>query len=485
MRARNWILPIISILLPYVVFEILRSEPALDRKLIMPVGHFTIVSIVSFLSAIVAIAIGVVGNRLRNTKVVLLSLSFLSLSVLLTVHGLSTPHFILDQTHLPSVAAPFSILLAVIWLWLSSLPSDSPMVRFISQYVQYLLPVWSGFLVLLGSVGMLFPDVVQFIPLHVHPLNWGVSLFVIVVSFLTMIRYYRSYLYSRFPLQIAIVFSAAWMIVAQLVMVMGELWRISWWYYHFLLLGSMIVMVVGLYRQYADKQSLVGAMRSLFTTDPVERITCSISPSIRALMMATEKKDKYTAGHNLRVALYALQLGEELNLMPDQLRAIAQGTIIHDVGKIDIPDAILNKPGKLTSEERLVIETHPLKGYDMCRTLGFMKEELEIIRSHHERWDGKGYPDGLSGEQIPLMARIVAVVDVYDALTSERAYRKAMLHHEAIAYLVNQKGCHFDPVCIDAWVRVCERNPTIYPFPTDILEKGEKDWAYIPISQTS
>jgi HD-GYP domain-containing protein (c-di-GMP phosphodiesterase class II) len=129
-----------------------------------------------------------------------------------------------------------------------------------------------------------------------------------------------------------------------------------------------------------------------------------------------------------------------LGLRPDQLRPLAQGTIVHDVGKIDIPDQILNKPGRLSPEERLVIEMHPVSGYEMCRSLGFMKEELGIIRWHHERWDGGGYPDQLRGEQIPITARIVAVADVYDALTSNRSYRQAMTHQEALAFLNEHNG---------------------------------------------
>ncbi|MCI3924673.1 HD domain-containing protein [Paenibacillus sp. TRM 82003] len=140
---------------------------------------------------------------------------------------------------------------------------------------------------------------------------------------------------------------------------------------------------------------------------------------------------------------------------------------MHDVGKIEIPDAILNKPGRLSPEERAMIELHPVKGYDMCRGLGFMKEELEIIRWHHEKWGGGGYPDGLRGDAIPMLARIVAVADVYDALTSNRAYRKAMTHEQAMSLLNEQRGSHFDPACIEAWQRVCARDPARYPLPSD------------------
>lgn len=233
----------------------------------------------------------------------------------------------------------------------------------------------------------------------------------------------------------------------------------------------MIVMITGLYRQYALKHSLSDAIRALFTTDPIERITNCLSPSVKALIVATESKDRYTAGHNFRVALYALKLAEELRLRPEQLRAVAQGTIIHDIGKIQIPDPILNKPGKLTPGEREVIEKHTVRGYEMCKNLGFMKDELSIIRSHHEKWDGSGYPDQLQGEQIPFMARIVAVADVYDALTSNRAYRTAWSHEEAISFLQKNSGTHFDPSCVEAWIQLCDRDSSVYQYPAMMIHE--------------
>ena len=109
-----------------------------------------------------------------------------------------------------------------------------------------------------------------------------------------------------------------------------------------------------------------------------------------------------------------------------------------------------------------------------------MKEELEIIRGHHEKWDGTGYPDRLQGEQIPIMARIVAVADVYDALTSTRSYRQAMTHAGAMDILSRNQGSHFDPACVEAWVRVCERNPSFYPYPSDLTAEETKKYLLSP-----
>lgn len=480
MKYRSRFVLAASMLVPFLLFEYIRLHPAIDVRLFLPKGHFYVVSSVAFLAVIVAIAVGLAGARLRNIQVTFLSLSFLSLAGVFAVHGLSTPDLLLQATHLPGVTAPLSIILATLWLWMSSLPSDNRWIQFLSRFRRYLLPFWTFLLVASGILAMLHPHLVDFLPLNIHPFNWAVAILTILLNVITQYRFYSSYLYSRFPLQKAIVYSSGWLIVAQLIMLLGKSWHLSWWLYHFLLLAATLMMLVGLVKQYAAKHSLTGAIRALFTTDPVERITNSLSPSVKELIIATEKKDIYTAGHNFRVTLYALKLAEEMRLRPEQLRAVAQGTIIHDVGKIHIPDAILNKPGKLTPEERAVIETHPVKGYEMCRGLGFMKEELEIIRGHHEKWDGTGYPDRLQGNQIPFLARIVAVADVYDALTSTRAYRQAMTHQEAMDFLSRSKGSHFDPECVEAWERVCERNPSFYPYPSDLTAEGTKKYLLSP-----
>ena len=131
--------------------------------------------------------------------------------------------------------------------------------------------------------------------------------------------------------------------------------------------------------------------------------------------------------------------------------------------KLQVPDAVLNKPGKLLPAERRIIEFHPVSGYDMCKRLGFLQDELAVIRSHHEKWDGTGYPDRLAGKDIPMLARITAVADVYDALTSSRSYRKAMSHEEAMAIIEKDSGTHFDPACVAAWKRMVTGDPGFIP----------------------
>lgn len=472
MKFHGFVGPLLAVAVPLLLFEYLRSWSSMDVLMRHPQGHFYVVSSVALLATVIALLAGIAGSRLRNIEVSFLSLAFISLAEMFTIHGFSTPGLVMKPSQLTGIAAQLSVLLAALWLALSSLSTDHPIVLWLSRWKNYLVPVWTVALGCFGLIGILLPDIVSIVPWNRQPIKAIVTVAAIGLNLVTMYRYYQSYRYSRFPLQLSIVYSSAWLIAAQIIMVSGTAWMLSWWLYHYLLLGSMVIMIVGLVFQYASKKSISGAMKALFTKDPIERITNSISPSVKALILATETKDMYTAGHNFRVTMYALRLAEEMQATPEQLRALAQGAIVHDVGKINVPDAILNKPGKLTEEERSIIEQHPVKGYELCRNLGFMKEELQIIRSHHERWDGSGYPDRLKGEQIPLLARIIAVADVYDALSSNRSYRQARTHSETIAFLQDQKGTHFDPICVEAWIKLCERDPQVYQYPSRMVQEG-------------
>jgi len=216
----------------------------------------------------------------------------------------------------------------------------------------------------------------------------------------------------------------------------------------------VIATVIGLVVQYQRGDSIVRSIVGLFSSNPSERLAAGISPSVRQLILETETRDPFTAGHMYRVAQGAFDLGRSLKLAPEELRVLAQGGIIHDVGKLQVPNEILNKPGPLTMDERRAIERHTVAGYELCARLGFMPPELAVIRSHHERPDGKGYPDKISVEQIPLLVKILSVVDVYDALTSPRSYRPAWPEAEALNYLQENRGAQFDAGLVDAWINM-------------------------------
>jgi HD-GYP domain-containing protein (c-di-GMP phosphodiesterase class II) len=370
------------------------------------------------------------------------------------LHGLATPNFIIPFTRIPAIAAQLSLLLMAFWLLLSTLPTDNAFSVFLAHRQRLILWLWTAWLLVLDGLALFQPRIVTWMAIDQLPTRYIIAALTAGLILLAAGRYLQAYRYSHFPLQIAIVYVSSLLLVVQWIIITGTVFRLSWWLYHFYLLAAVLILLVGLWQQYLTRQSLGSALQAIFSKDLTEQLTASLSPSLRALVIATEAKDVYTAGHNHRVAMYAMRLGKYLGLPPEDLRTLVHGGMVHDVGKIEIPDSVLNKPGRLDAQEREIIERHPITGFNMCRLLGFMNGELEVIRHHHEAWDGSGYPDQLKGHDIPFLARILAVADVYDALTSDRAYRKAMTHEDACQILLDGKGKQFDVRCIKAWMEL-------------------------------
>ncbi len=175
-----------------------------------------------------------------------------------------------------------------------------------------------------------------------------------------------------------------------------------------------------------------------------------------SLVRAIELKDPYIKGHSERVARYALQIADALRLTESEKQNIKSGSLLHDCGKIGIPEAILNQPSLLDAQQREIVQQHALWSGEVARTAGLPAMVVNIALHHHERFDGKGYPSGLAGLQIPRAARIVALADVYDALTSDRPYRKCLTHAKVIEYLRDEKSLSFDPELTDVFITTLE-----------------------------
>ena len=455
--------PVLAAAVPVLVFEYLRARPALDMVLRAPAHHFAVVTAASLLAGVVAAVIGLAGWRQRNLQVTFVGLAFMSLAFIFALHGFSTPGFVMGPTSLPSAAAQLSVLTCAVWLAFSVASSGSGPVRAAAGRQRWLVPGWAAALAALWAASLRWPRLWDGLAGGGPGTRWVLAGLTLALLALAAVRYWQSYLYTRFPLQLAMVFACAWLASAQYIMAAGTVWRASWWIYHGLLVLAAGALVVGLLRQYGMGTSLAEAAVGLWTDDPVRRLRAGLSESVRALVLALEARDPYTAGHSYRVALSAVRMGQAMGLPGHLLRALAQGAMLHDVGKFEVPEAVLNKPGPLTPEERRLVEQHPVAGYRIASRLGLPPEELGIVRHHHERWDGTGYPDGLEGEQIPLLARIVAVADVYDALTSERAYRPAWSHQQARTYILDQAGRQFDPHCVRVWAELTQAGPIVQP----------------------
>jgi len=192
--------------------------------------------------------------------------------------------------------------------------------------------------------------------------------------------------------------------------------------------------------------------------EQAKKIRAAFLNAITALAFALEAKDKYTSGHSQRVAEISVAVAKELGTPRDSIEKIKLAGLIHDIGKIGVRESVLNKPARLTDEEFQHIKSHPEIGERILSPVVEDEEILEIVRHHHERYDGSGYPNGVNGEQIPLGARILAVADTYDAMTSERPYREAMSDEAAYAEIERGRGTQFDPEVADVFIRKFARS---------------------------
>ncbi len=214
-------------------------------------------------------------------------------------------------------------------------------------------------------------------------------------------------------------------------------------------------------REAADKERQIeryaADLRETFKQERTrsQELKRSYKATVRALSNAVEARDHYTGKHAERVAAYAMEIARVLGL-PIDAPKFEFAFLLHDIGKLAIPDAILYKPSELTAEERALMAQHPVIGEEIVREIEFLVDAAPVVRSHHERWDGAGYPDGLRGEQIPLAARVFAVADVLDALTSDRPYRPASTMPVAREMIARDSGTHFDPRVVEAFNSIAD-----------------------------
>jgi putative nucleotidyltransferase with HDIG domain len=206
------------------------------------------------------------------------------------------------------------------------------------------------------------------------------------------------------------------------------------------LMGLGIVTVVLIESYYPQK--LIGDQHGILHT------------SIQMMAQAVDIKDPYTSGHSQRVSRYAVRLGRALGLSEEEVERIRIGGFLHDIGKIGISGRVIRKPGKLTVEEKALMNHHSSVSADIIEGLKILSESTKMVRHHHEHRDGSGYPDGLKGEEIPLGSRIILVADAFDALTTDRPYRKGRPRDQAVAVIRENAGPQFDPAVVDALERI-------------------------------
>ena len=454
--------------IPVALFAALNALPSLDLYFESANFHLIVVSAIAACSAGMAILAGVAAARSREASLVFLALGCVAVGVGMLGHGLTTPGVAGTEMNLWVVRLPMMAIAAFAGCQAAAvLRPRRAVARFAAAHPWISLAVPSA--VMIAAVVWVRADPLRGFGSRPFPAEEPVTEIVQLLTALVLVVvgliHWRRWRFNGDTVQLALVLASLLAAEAIGSMRFGRLWHLSWWDYHVLLLvgfGTTVYAVIaGSLRTHRQKDGLT----HVFQSGALHHISRGYPEALNALAAAVEARDAYTRGHSQRVTSISLAIGQQLGLGADKLRQLVWGAELHDIGKIGIPDYVMQKEGPLTPSERSLVEQHPVIGWEIARQASSLREVLEVVRHHHERFDGAGYPDKLAGDAIPRAARIVAVADVWDALTSDRSYRPAWSRDRALQIMLEGRGTQFDPHCLDAFLDIIDSLET--PEPAD------------------
>ena len=438
---------------PIVAYFAFRSH--LTTMYITVDGHFLIVAGSSLAAAAVSILITRAAVKRNDIRAGLVGVAFTVMAGLLAIHGLSTPGFILEEYGRNAVIGLAGALAVpaggVIMALAVIAPPNLPQGR---MWVVRGQIVAITALVAFGAVGLLHPELIPLVPVMVHP--WVLVLLIPTAILYTLVASHalRTYRLTRRRADLWVAIGLVWLGSSIVMYLLSGVWTVGFWGAHTLeALGFVSVagaVAVDLARQRPSNM----LFERLGGGDLIESEETLLGGYVRALTAELEEHDPSTGRHSRRVAMLSVRVAEHMGLPPHRVRRLAIAGLVHDIGKLRIDPDVLNKPARLTDEEYEQIKKHPELGVQLLRFLGGFDDVLAIVESHHERWEGGGYPHGIAGEDIPLEARILTACDVYDALTEKRVYRDAWPAERAVALIKDETGTSFDPHCADSLLAV-------------------------------
>jgi HD-GYP domain-containing protein (c-di-GMP phosphodiesterase class II) len=449
---------LVVLLLPLVALAVLLLRRDLDVAVMAPGPHFYIVSGTALASAFACAVVISLTRSLRETRLLFLGLAFMSIAAVFSVHGLGTPGHIHDEVYAELIVSSWlSVFAGAVFVALSVLALPDRAEAWLKRQGGAAIAAVALALGAYVGLSIAAPDWLAWLPFRDRPLQLAFSALTLGLLGVSAWRYAEAFLFARLPSQWVMVCALLLLAEVQVCLAFGTVWHLSWWLYHVLYAVAFLVLFAGWAMEARRAGSVRVIAEALSMRDAVAQLNRGYERPIADLIDAIEWKDLYTLGHVRRVATYALMIGQEMGLSPLELRSLALGAQMHDVGKIGVPDRILTKPGRLTPEETQIMRRHVGSGFEIAQTVPALRPVADTIRYHHERYDGAGYPEGLSAEQIPLTARIVSVADAFDAMTSGRVYQPAISRPEALAELRRCSGSQFDPRCVAAFAAAAAR----------------------------
>jgi HD-GYP domain-containing protein (c-di-GMP phosphodiesterase class II) len=418
--------------------------------------HAYAVGFSSLVAACAASGLTILGARRADTRTVLVGTAFAVMAALLALHGFATPGVWFGENGVVAITGGATLPAGAVILALSAfpLPRGLRTVRPLLLLQAVLIAV----VVCLGISALIWPSLLPPVPAPNSPAALALLGVGLAAYGLLALRALRTFLLTQRALDLVVVVGLVWLASALVPALTMNYAQLGWWIGHEVELDGILLVGIAVavdLARAAQSRPLAGDLRG---ADLVASEDVFLGSHVRALTVRLADKDPYTERHTRRVALRAVQVGELLGLSASRLRTLAIGGLVHDIGKLSIPDAILNKPGPLDDDEYAVVQEHPERGHKLLAGLGgFPRAVRQLVHDHHERLDGSGYPRGLSADEIDLDTRILTVCDVYDALISKRVYRGAWSHDEAMALLRRETEYALDERCVAALEQVIAR----------------------------
>lgn len=433
--------------------------PFSDTAWEQPTLLFALVTISAAVCIAGATFVIAIADRREMAEIGLLGSALMAASVMPLVHGLATPDVLYDDTAAFRTAAFLSLPVAV--------AVGAPLLRPQSGFGRWAARRWRDWTLLsllgvfvLGAVVVFFPDAIT-VPGPRDPLTVVVSVAMVIAMGAISLRQLRYYGLGGQPANLMASLSLIALSGTALLPLAERSYTAGFWWLHVAGAVGVLGVCVGLVVSKSFSRSAQELLAPVLARDPLVAFELGLSPVVHQFVASLEDKDSLTRDHLVRTAELALRVGERFRLSARELRDLGLAALLHDVGKLTIPTEILTKPAQLTAEEYEIVKRHTIDGEQMLLAEQTLVSVAPIVRSHHERIDGRGYPDGLVGKDIPLPARIIAVCDALDAMTHDRQYRVGMPVKMAFAVLHEHAGTQWDAAVIEQVMSVLPSMPTV------------------------
>ncbi len=437
-------------------------SPIGSSRWVRPELLFSIVTVTAVASVIAATITVAIGDRRNDAEIGLLGTMLMAASVLPLVHGLTTPGVLFDATEAFRTSSFLTMPIALV--------VGSPLVAPHSAFGRWAARRWREWTLLsmlgvfvIGALIVFVPD--RLVVPEPDSAAAIVTTVVVVGAFLVLSRrQIRFYDLGRQPANLVVGMSLSLLAVAAVAPVAGDPYSLAFWWVHLAGAVGVIGACVGLTVTHRMDPSARQVLAPVLARDPLVAFELGLSPVVHGFVNDIAIKDAITRDHVARTGELAMRVGERFRMSAAELRDLGLAALLHDVGKINVPDSILKKPARLTDDEYEVMKSHPVHGAEMLDAEPTLASVARIVRSHHERFDGAGYPDGLVGREIPLASRIIAACDALDAMTHDRQYRRAMPTELACAILREHAGSQWDEQVVRQVITVVATMPELLAF---------------------